>query len=45
MNFNLLKLNGDKTEFSVFGTQQQLTKISCIEVKIEDDIVAPVAFV
>ena len=30
-------------EFIVFGTQ--LTKISCIEVKIGDDIVAPVAFV
>ena len=32
-------------EFIVFGTWQQLAKISCIEVKIRDDIVALVPFV
>ena len=43
--FNMLKLNGDKTGFIVFGTKQQLAKISHIEVRIINEVIAPVGIV
>ena len=33
MTFNMLTLDGNKTEFIMFGTKQQLAKISHIEVR------------
>ena len=34
MNLNMLKLNGNKTEFIMFGMKQQLTKIYRIDINI-----------
>ena len=45
MTFNMLKLNGNKTEFIMFGTTHQLDKISHIEVRTENEVIAPVEFV
>ena len=42
MCINLLKLNDRKTEFIILGTQQQLQKISHINIQIEEDLVTPV---
>ena len=41
----LLKLNDSKTKFIVFGTAQQLNKISSITVKVGDIETQPVQFV
>ena len=44
MTLNLLKLNDDKTEFILFGTRQQLSKLDTIPVSIaiSDTMVHPV---
>ena len=42
MSQNLLKLNRDKTEFIMFGTRQQLTKVGDIHLQIGPDKVVPV---
>ena len=42
---NLLKLNDGKTEFIILGTQQQLQKISHINIQIGEDLVTPVGMV
>ena len=42
---NLLKLNDEKTEFIILGTQQQLQKISHISIQIGEDLVTPVDMV
>ena len=42
MSQNLLKLNGDKTEFIMFGTRKQLAKVGDIHLKISPDKVVPV---
>ena len=43
MTLNLLKLNDDKTEFILFGTRQQLSKLDTIPVLIAigDTMVSP----
>ena len=41
MTQNLLKLNSDKTEFILFGTQQQLSKVDDISVHIGSDTIKP----
>ena len=45
MSQNLLKLNRDKTEFIIFGTRQQLVKVSDIHLQIGPDIVFPMEHV
>ena len=45
MCINLLKLNDGKTEFIILGTQQQLQKISHINIQIGEDLVTPVDMV
>ena len=45
MCINLLKCNDGKTEFIILGTQQQLQKISHINVQIGEDLVTPVDIV
>ena len=47
MTLNLLKLNDDKTEFILFGTRQQLSKLDTIPVSIAigDTMVHPVEMV
>ena len=42
---NLLKFNDGKTEFIILGTQQQLQKISHINIWIGEDMVTPVNMV
>ena len=42
MSTNMLKLNDDKTEFSIFGTRQQLAKFQEITIVISDTRVQPV---
>ena len=42
MSQKLLKLNRDKTEFIMFGTRQQLTKVGYINLQIGPDKVVPV---
>ena len=42
---NLLKLNRDKTEFIMFGTRQQLSKVGDIHLQIGPDKIAPVEHV
>ena len=39
---NMLKLNDEKTEFIIFGTHQQLAKISDINIKIGSTKIHPV---
>ena len=41
MTQNLLKLNSDKTEFILFGTRQQLSKVDNISLHIGSDTVKP----
>ena len=41
MTQNLLKLNSDKTEFILFGTQQQLSKVDDISLHISSDTIKP----
>ena len=41
MTQNLLKLNSDKTEFILFGTRQQLSKVNDIGLHIDSDIIKP----
>ena len=41
MTQNLLKLNSDKTEFILFGTQQQLSKVDDISLHIGSDTIKP----
>ena len=41
MSQKLLKLNRDKTEFIMFGTRQQLTKVGDIHLQIGPDKVVP----
>ena len=36
MCVNLLKLNGDKMEFIIFGSSQQLKKINNIEIRVDE---------
>ena len=45
MKANSLKLNNAKTEFLVLGTQQQLNKITDINIRIGDDIMEPTEFI
>ena len=45
MSQNLLKLNRDKTEFIMFGTRQQLAKVSDIHLQIGPDKVVPMEHV
>ena len=45
MIFNLLKLNGDRTEFIVFGTLQQLSKIDETSITVGLESIQPVNFV
>ena len=47
MTLNLLKLNDDKTEFILFGSRQQLSKLDTIPVSIaiSDTMVHPVEMV
>ena len=42
---SLLKLNDEKTDFIILGTQQQLQKISHINICIREDLVTPVDMV
>ena len=44
MKANSLKLNDAKTEILVFGTQQQLNKITDINIRIREDIIKPTDF-
>ena len=39
---NMLKLNDEKTEFIIFGTHQQLAKISDISIKVGSVKIQPV---
>ena len=41
MTQNLLKLNSDKMEFILFGTQQQLSKVDDISLHISNDTIKP----
>ena len=41
MTQNLLKLNSDKTEFILFGTQQQLSKVDDISLHISGETIRP----
>ena len=41
MTQNLLKLNSDKTEFILFGTQQQLSKVNDIGLHIDSTLLNP----
>ena len=45
MSFNMLKLNGDKTELTVFKTKQQLAKMDRIDINISGTTVQAVEFV
>ena len=45
MKANSLKLNDAKTEFFALGTQQQLNKITDINIRIGDDIIEPTDFI
>ena len=45
MKANSLKLNDAKTEFLVLGTQQQLNKITDINIRIRDNIIEPTDFI
>ena len=45
MSQNLLKLNSDKTEFSLFRTRQQLSKVGDIRLHISNDTVIPMGYV
>ena len=45
MEVNMIKLNDDKTEFIIFGTCQQLAKVSDLNIKIGSDIIPPVEHV
>ena len=45
MCINLLKLNVEKMDFIILGTQQQPQKISHINVQIGEDLVTPVDMV
>ena len=45
MRTNLLKLNDDKTEFIVFGTRSQLSKIGEVSIKIGNDTISAVPLV
>ena len=39
MQVNFLKLNESKTEFIIFGTRQQLSKVGMINIRIGDDVI------
>ena len=41
MTQNLLKLNSNKTEFILFGTRHQLSKVDGISIQIGSDIIKP----
>ena len=41
MTQNLLKLNSDKTEFILFGTRHQLSKVGDISIQIGSDTIKP----
>jgi hypothetical protein len=43
MNSNFLKLNDDKTEFLLFGSHQQLSKINIEHIHIGNSSIAPVS--
>ena len=43
MQDNFLKLNDDKTEFMIFGSRQQLSKVSIPRINIGDSEITPVA--
>ena len=45
MKVNSLKLNDAKTEFLFLGTQQQLNKITDINIKIGENIIEPTYFI
>ena len=39
MQVNFLKLNESKTEFIIFSTRQQLSKVAMINIRIGDDVI------
>ena len=39
MQVNFLKINESKTEFIIFGTRQQLSKVGMINIRIGDDMI------
>ena len=39
---NMLKLNEDKTEFIIFGTNQQLAKVNNISIKVSSEDIQPI---
>ena len=45
MQVNFLKLNESKTEFTIFGTKQQLNKVGTINIKIGEDTIQNVTSV
>ena len=45
MKVNSLKVNDAKIEFLVLGTQQQLNKITDINIRIGEDIIKPTDFI
>ena len=45
MSTNMLNLNDDKTEFTIFGTRQQLAKVQEIMIAIGDTRIQPVEYV
>ena len=45
MNLNMLKLNGNKTEFIMFGMKQQVARIDRIDINISGTTIQMVVFV
>ena len=41
MNYNLLKLNDDKTELLIITTHKELSKISDLSIKVDDQSIYP----
>ena len=41
MTQNILKLNSNKTEFTLFGTKHQLSKVDGISIQIGSDTIKP----
>ena len=39
MQVNFLKLSESKTEFIIFGTRQQMSKLGTINIRIGDDVI------
>ena len=41
MNDNFVKLNDDKTELLIISTREELSKISDISIKVDDQSISP----